>query len=133
MKKLLCVSLTFWVFTSALAQQIDPQPYYVPIIGTGSLSCGQFMDYATQNNTQQMDLIVQWVWGFIAAYNARGNFQTKFKRPTVGNLSTMPDSPTVLLFLRSYCQKNALDTVIDGAVALTKAMGGQIDWRVDRK
>lgn len=42
------------------------------VIGTGQFSCGQYIEYEKQSNPAQIDLIVQWVWGFLVAYNYRG-------------------------------------------------------------
>jgi hypothetical protein len=38
-------------------------------IGTGQFSCGKFIDYHKENNSAQLDMIVQWFWGFLTAYN----------------------------------------------------------------
>jgi len=64
------------------------------MIGSGGLSCGKFIDYQKQpNNKAQMDALVQWVWGFISAYNARGFFDVTVQRE-VSQVSP-PDESTV--------------------------------------
>ena len=119
MKKLIGLSLLLFSSATALAAQpIDTQPAFVQIIGAGTFSCGQFMQYKAENNPHQMDNIQQWVWGFMVAYDLRSNFRSNFKRTTEGNLSTIPNGATVFLFLTTHCQQHPLDTVLDGTIAL---------------
>jgi hypothetical protein len=102
----------------------DEVPY--SLIGTGELSCGQFIEYQRANNTGQMNLFVQWVWGYLVAYNHRGFFDVK-----VGHAVSQvnyPDQPTVLLFLDQFCQQNPLSNVDDGTNALLKSLGGKVVW-----
>jgi hypothetical protein len=62
------------------------------MIGTGgSLALSSS---TTKNNKAQMDGLVQWVWGFISAYNARGFFDVTVQRE-VSQVSP-PDESTVL-------------------------------------
>ena len=91
------------------------------------------MQYMAENDPHQMDIIEQWVWGFMVAYNFRSNFRRNFERTTEGNLSTIPDGATVFLFLATHCQQHPLDNVLDGTIALIKQLGGQVDWKVYSK
>jgi hypothetical protein len=92
------------------------------IVGTGELSCGKFIEYRTQpNNENQMNLFVQWVWGYLSAYNLRGGWET---RTAGSDHVTPPDSPTVLLFLEHFCDEHPLDIVANGALTLLKKLGG---------
>lgn len=129
MKKLNSLILALFFSTAAYGQPNSTKPFLISIIGTGQFSCGMYMEYKAKNDTQQMHLIAQWVWGFMSAYSARGNFGLKFKQPSEGNISTMPDEPTVLLFLAHHCEQHPLDTVMDGTFDLIKGMGGQINWK----
>ena len=134
MKKRLGLLLTLFISTTvAAAQPVDTKPFLIPVIGAGQFSCGLFTQYKVENDPHQMDIIQQWVWGFMVAYASRSNFGRKFTRTTEGNLSTMPDGPTVLLFLTTHCQQRPLDTVMDGTIALIKELGGQIVWKVYSK
>jgi hypothetical protein len=100
-------------------------PAYVA--GTGGFSCGKFIEYRRMsNNETQMDMIVQWVWGYLAAYNQRGLFDAKGH---VLSQITPPDSPTVQLFLEHYCTQNPLSDVSAGAAALLKSLGGEVHDR----
>jgi hypothetical protein len=100
-------------------------PYTAPnvtwIKGTGGFSCSKFLDYK-QNHPNEMDFVVQWVWGFLSAYNMRGHFGTKSR--DVANLSDIPDSETIVLFLSNYCNGNSLAIVEGGAVELIKQLHG---------
>ena len=98
-----------------------------PLIGMGQFSCGQFIEYRKINNKEQMDLFIQWVWGFLTAYNTRGNFGTKWTR--VPHIENMPDGPTVLLFLETHCQKHPVDTVLDGTFSLIKELHAPVVWK----
>jgi len=134
MKKLIGMSLMLLISTTIrAAPPVDTQPSLAHVIGAGNFSCGKFMQYKAENDANQMNIIQQWVWGFMVAYDMRSNFRHKFTRTIEGNLSTMPDGPTVFLFLATHCQQHPLDTVLDGTIALIKQMGGQVDWKVYSK
>ncbi len=109
------------------AQPVDTTSDVANIIGTGQFSCGQFIEYRKVNNTQQLEMIVQWVWGFLSAYNARGNFNSQWHR--VSHIRNLPDSPTVLLYIETYCQKYPIDTVTDSTFALIKELNGTTVWK----
>lgn len=97
------------------------------LIGTGQSSCGKFAEYGQQpNHKLQMDLVVQWVWGYLVAYNNRGFFDVRIGH-TVGQVA-LPDSPTVLLFLNQFCAKYPLSNVANGTTALLKDLGGTVVW-----
>ena len=76
-----------------------------------------------------MDLIVQWVWGYLVAYNGRGFFNNG-----IGHEVTqvpIPDSPTVLLFIHQHCTKYPLSMVANATIDLIHSSGGPIVWRPD--
>jgi hypothetical protein len=100
------------------------------MIGTGGLSCAKFIDYQRQpNNKAQMDVLVQWVWGFISAYNARGFFDAGVQRE-VSQVSP-PDESTVLLFMGQFCARAPASYVVSGTLALIKDLGGAVAGRPD--
>lgn len=128
--KAFATALTILLSYPLVAQGQPQEPRIVPFIGTGTLSCGEFIKQKEANNSTQMDLFVQWSWGFMSAYAMRDNFTVRWKGPSkTGNLTTMPDSSTVLLFLEKHCRENPLDNVLSATVALTKALGGNIVWK----
>ena len=91
------------------------------VIGTGQISCGKFIEYRRADNKAQLDLIVQWVWGYLSAYNLRWGWQTN----NAGmDAVSPPDSATVLLFIEHYCEKYPLDEVVNGTLTLLKSLGG---------
>ena len=53
-----------------------------------------------------------------------GNFGNEWKR--VPHLLSLPDSPTVLLFLENYCAKNPTHTVNSGTLLLINEIGVQV-------
>lgn len=112
-----------------LAQADEPAPQQskpIPtvVIGMGKLSCGQFIEYEKQASPDDMDLIVEWVWGYLVAYNHRGFFNDKAGHAV--NQLVPPDSPTVLLFIDGYCKRQPLSSVLDATVALIHSLGGPI-------
>ena len=128
MKRLLLIALLFLANSTWAAEPIDTRPYFTKSIGTGTLSCGVFMQYRAENNSAQMNLHVQWVWGYLSAYSFRPFF---IKGPKVmekprGEISTFPDSPTILLFLEKHCREYPLDSVQSGTNMLIKELGGDI-------
>ena len=68
MKKLIGLLLMLFISTTVPAAQ--PVASLVPIIGAGTFSCGLFMQYKAEHNPHQMDMIQQWVWGFMVAPHA---------------------------------------------------------------
>lgn len=118
MKKLLTILLVL------ISSNLQSQPV-ISMIGTGTMSCGKFIEYKTMGNKPQLDLFVQWTWGFLSSYNIRGNFGTNYSNvsPVINNL---PDSETVILFITKNCEKNPLDTVLISVMKLGKSLGGKI-------
>lgn len=109
------------------AKPMDTAHDYLSLIGTGQLSCGKFVEYRNQNNEGQLDIIVQWIWGFLSAYNYRGYFGTSYQ----GRLPQidLPDSPTVLLYLETHCRKHPTNSVLDATFGLVKELHGPIAWK----
>ena len=107
----------------------QPKQIHTAIIGTGKFSCGQFIEYERQSDPQQMDLIVQWVWGFLVAYNSRGFFNNEIGHDVIQ--VTLPDSPTVLLFISEFCKRRPLSKVVGATSELIQSLGGPIVWRPD--
>jgi len=99
------------------------------VIGTGQFSCGQFAEYHKQDDKVQMDLIVQWFWGFLTAYNYRGSFGTTL-RPA--SLIPPPDSPTVVLFVGKYCERHPLQLIVNAGLAMIHELGGTVYWHPER-
>ena len=114
--------------TAASVTAGDHVPF--TMIGTGGLSCGKFIDYQKQpNNKAQMDAVVQWVWGFISAYNARGFFDVSVQREVIQ--VSPPDESTVLLFMGQFCARAPTSYVVSGTLALIKDLGGAVAGRPD--
>lgn len=115
-------------FPASSATPGDHVPF--TMIGSGGLSCGKFIDYQKQpNNKTQMDALVQWVWGFISAYNARGFFDVTVQREV--NQVSPPDESTVLLFMGQFCARAPGSYVVSGTLALIKDLGGAVAGRPD--
>lgn len=69
--------------------------------------------------------LVQWVWGYLAAYNARGAFDDA-KGVRAASSVEPPDEQTVILFVDSYCRKHPTAFVVDAAQMLIRTLGGRI-------
>lgn len=124
MRPLIISFLIAYATYAQAGQPTDKMPDYAPVIGTGQFSCGQFLEYRKANNPQQLDLVVQWVWGFLSAYNVRGNFSAEWRR--VSHIENLPDSPTVLLSIETYCRQSPVGTVMDSTFALIKELHGTV-------
>jgi len=114
---------------AAPAQPIDREPVPAIVIGVGQFSCGQFIEHKATNNAAQMNLYLQWIDGFMVAYNVRSNFGKTWTRQTSGNLASLPDAPTIYLYVEKHCNAHPLDTVLDATFSLVKDMGGEVVWK----
>ncbi len=71
----------------------------VGTIGTGTFSCEKFSRYdGAPNSSGQMNLVVQWAWGFISAYNTRAAFSAAYQENEAPNPISPPDANSILLF-----------------------------------
>jgi hypothetical protein len=113
----------------SLAMAAD-KPASGAVIGAGGFSCGLFSQYdRAPNNQGQMDIVVQWAWGFMSAYNNRNLFSPTYQRHTAKPI-TPPDSPTVLLFIRSYCEQSPLSNVTNATLNLIQTLGGSVSGTI---
>jgi len=110
-----------WATVSHAEQSLDTEPDITMVIGAGTFSCGKFMEYQKENNKVQQHLTVQWVWGFLIAYNFRSNFNSEYQQTSQ---IIIPDKPTVLLYMETYCQKNPIKKVLDGTFSLINTLNG---------
>ena len=95
------------------------------LTGGGGITCGNYIKYSDEKNSEQMEIIYQWVYGFLTAYQIRGNFGDKVVRSTQNNIKP-PDKPTIDLFIRKFCNENPLSSVLNGTIELTNKLGGKI-------
>jgi len=97
----------------------------VGTIGTGTFSCEKFTKYdGAPNSSGQMDLVVQWVWGFVSAYNIRAAFSATYQDDDAPNPVSPPNAASLLAFIRKHCEKNPASNVTDAAVDLIGTLGG---------
>jgi hypothetical protein len=130
---ILVLSILTFAATSKSAAQPSPTPPTVSYIGTGTLNCGTFIQYKEAGNREQLDLFVQWVWGFMSAYTFRSHFVKKWEGPAQnGNIAELPESPTVLLYLEKHCRERPLDKIVDATIALLQASGGNVIWKPNK-
>jgi hypothetical protein len=101
-------------------------------IGTGTFSCEKFSKYDhAPNSSGQMDLVVQWAWGFISAYNIRAAFSSTFQEEEAPNPVIPPDAASLLLFIRDHCEKNPLSNVTNATLSLIGSLGGTVTSAVN--
>ena len=96
---------------------------YVSIRGSGQFSCGEYMKWVNIGNKGQLDIVNQWVWGFLAAYQMRANFSKTYSIQKQGNISS-PDAATVELFIKKHCSNNPLSMVSNASLSMVKELGG---------
>jgi hypothetical protein len=112
------------ILCSAPTTAADKTPG-VGTIGTGTFSCGKFSKYdGAPNSSGQMDLVVQWAWGFISAYNTRAAFSPTFQDDEAPNAISPPDANSILSFIRKHCEKNPLSNVTNATLELIGTLGG---------
>jgi hypothetical protein len=99
----------------------------VGIIGTGTFSCEKFTKYdGAPNSSGQMDLVVQWAWGFITAYNFRAAFAGTYQDDDAPNPVTPPEAASLLLFIRKHCEKSPQSNVATATLDLIGTLGGVV-------
>ena len=123
---------SYWAIAALLvlcctSTRADDKAQGVATIGTGTFSCAKFTKYdAAPNNSDQMNLIIQWAWGFISAYNLRAAFSATFQENDAPNSVTPPDATATLMFIRKFCQKNPQSNVTDATLDLIGTSGGVV-------
>lgn len=126
MKSYWAIAAMLTVLSSAPANAAD-NTQGVGTIGTGTFSCEKFSKYdSAPNSSRQMDLVVQWAWGFISAYNTRAAFSPTFQDDDAPNPISPPDAASVLLFIRKHCEKNPLSNVTNATLELISTSGGVV-------
>ena len=109
----------------------DEKTQGVATIGTGTFTCAKFATYdAAPNNSGQMNLIVQWTWGFISAYNLRAAFSEKFQQDDAPNSVSPPSASSTLDFIREFCQKNPRSNLTSATLGLIGKSGGVVSSSV---
>lgn len=114
------------------AEPVDQATKWITITGAGSMSCGQYIEYERNGDANETNPIVQWVWGFLGAYNSRGLFNNNGKGHPVTQVAT-PDAPSVLLYITEHCKAHPLTRVSDAVDALIHSSGGPIVWHPGTK
>jgi hypothetical protein len=125
----LCASLALaalFLPGQGLADAAAPQPYRL----RGGVSCGDAVHtLATRESDVQAHVdslqLVEWVWGYLAAYNARGAFDDAKRVRAVPSIEP-PDDQTVILFIEGYCRKHPTTAVTNAAHALIRTLGGNV-------
>jgi len=122
----------YWAIVALLvlfttSTRADEKSQGVATKGTGTFSCAKFTKYdTTPNNSDQMNLIVEWTWGFISAYNLRAAFSEKFQQNEAPSSISPPEATAVLSFIREFCQKNPQSNVTSATLGLIGRSGGVV-------
>ncbi len=122
MKKLLILIFILCLSNLSYGQTKDGN---ITLTGGGTITCGNYMKYSDEKKSEQMEIIYQWVYGFLTGYQMRGSFGDKVMKSTQNNIIP-PDKPTIDLFMRKYCSENPLSSVMNGSIELTNKLGGKI-------
>ena len=122
MKKLITFTMLLVVCSVTYGQTKDGN---IILTGGGTITCGNYMKYSDEKKSEQMEIIYQWVYGFMTGYQMRGSFGDKVMRSTQNNINP-PDKPTIDLFIRKFCSDNPLSSVMNGTIELTNKLGGKI-------
>ncbi len=131
MKGYWVVTVMLGVLFSAATEAAD-KTQGVGTIGTGTFSCEKFSKYdAAPNNARQMDLVVQWAWGFMSAYNTRAAFSPTFQDDDAPSPVAPPDAASTLQFIRKHCEKNPSSNVTNATLDLIGTLGGIVTSSVN--
>lgn len=82
-------------------------------------NCGQYIEARrvdTPALRQNINRLVAWEWGYLSAYNGYANDQQV----------AIPDRPTILAFLDSYCAVNPLKHMAYANQNLIIGIGGRL-------
>jgi hypothetical protein len=124
MKCYCAIAVLLVVLFSASAKAAD-KTQGVGTIGTGTFSCEKFSKFdSAPNSSGQMNLVVQWAWGFISAYNTRAAFSPTYQDDDAPNPVLPPDAASILQFIRKHCEKNPLSNVTSATLELIGTLGG---------
>jgi hypothetical protein len=110
------------------AQATEPRPYRID--GAGSVSCSDAVHTLSTREANEQSRVnawqlVQWVRGYLAAYNARGAFDDPSHVRDASSVEP-PDEATIYLFVNSYCHKHPTASVIHPTEALLRDLGGKV-------
>jgi hypothetical protein len=116
----------------SIPAQADDKPQGVATIGTGTFTCAKFTQFdASPNNSGQMNLIVQWAWGFISAYNLRAAFSTTYQESEAPSPVSPPDAAATLTFIRKFCEANPKSNLTTATLYLIGSGGGIVTSSVN--
>lgn len=125
MKPLWAMAALLVVFFYSPTSAADAPVAAGATIGTGTFSCGKFSKYdSAPNNSEQMDLVVQWAWGFMSSYNNRAAFAPTFQEEDAPNPVAPPNAKTLLAFIRNYCKVKPDSSVAQATLDLISVLGG---------
>jgi len=110
------------------AQAAEPKSYRID--GAGGASCGDAVHtLSTRDSNEQSRIdafqMLQWVRGYLAAYNARGAFDDPNHVRETSSIEP-PAEATIYLFIDSYCHKHPTAYVINATEALLRDLGGKV-------
>ena len=93
-----------------VAQQASAKENSV-ISGSGSASCGQYIDDRSKRS-DILDLVYgSWVNGFLSSGNI---YRFSAGKPMIA----LPDPSSMLAYIDKYCMNNPLKSVFEGAIEL---------------
>lgn len=97
----------------ALPIQVNAQRAYTGA-GVGSTECGSYLKARQQKSAADEDVVTQWAWGYMSAYNFFSSHkQVRF---------TSQD--TLLAYLDKFCKDNPLSLLSQGVNGLIGDLGG---------
>jgi len=120
MRKLTVIIILLLATSSSYAQVAGGA---ISVRGSGNFSCGEYVRWSNFGNQVQLDIVNQWVWGFLVAYQGRATFVRPYVIPTVGNI-TNPDAGTIELYLKKYCSNEPLSNIHNAVIAMIRDLGG---------
>jgi hypothetical protein len=96
-----------------LPMQLHAQRAYTGA-GAGSIECGSYLKARQQKSVADEDVVAQWAWGYMSAYN----FFSSHKQVRVISQDTL------LAYMDKFCKDNPLSVLSQGINGLIGDLGG---------
>lgn len=112
-----CILLCIVFSAARVKAQVVNQPVW-EVYGAGNLTCGKWTLAREIKNEMQVELMKQWVAGWVVSYNY---YLTE--RTGKGRVST-PDFDTITAYLDKYCAEKPLTVLALAPAQMIQDLGG---------
>lgn len=111
--RLFIITIVFSIF-GLQSNYSSAQTVHVKGIGTESYE--RYLDMRRTLNKPRDDILVSWVWGYVAGFNIESGYPTA---------DQSPDYESTLAYFDKYCTENPLNNLIQATNNLIHELGGK--------